>query len=214
MATLYIRIALLILATTLWTSPATAGICVNLNLHATGPGPSHAVVEALERESSAIWVPYGVDLRWGSPWCPVEDASIDVAIVRRTPITKADRIVLGSTQVRMDRIERVPIVIDYDATTQTLAGLTGDTLAALLGLRWIGAQELGRALGRVAAHEIGHVLLAAPDHQRHGLMRPTFQASDMVSPPRTKYQLSAMEIGRLQFRSEWMIATRLQASGG
>src|SRR5215218_1790095 len=106
MATPLIRIALLVLATTLWTSRASAGICVNVNLQPTTPNPSADVLETMERESTAIWLPYGVDLRWSSPWCPVEDASIDVVIVRHSPSTAAGRIVLGSTHVRMDRIER------------------------------------------------------------------------------------------------------------
>src|SRR4051812_21957110 len=169
MATLLIRIALLVLATTLWTGRASAGICVNVNLDAATPNPSRDVLETMARESAAIWLPYGVDLRWGSPWCPVEDASIDAVIVRHLPVAAAGRIVLGSTQVRMDRIERVPIVVDCDATAQTLASLTESTLSALLGRPSVGAHEMGRALGRIAAHEIGHVLLALPNHQRHGL---------------------------------------------
>jgi hypothetical protein len=89
--------------------------------------------------------------------------------------------------------------------------LTVSDLTAALGRQQIGRQEMGRALGRVAAHEIGHVLLALPNHQRSGLMRESFQAIDMVVPVRLQYTLSAMEIARLRHRSNWIVATRSHA---
>jgi hypothetical protein len=214
MATLIIRIVLLTLVTNSWAARAGAGICVNVELHSPSPDLSARVLDTLKHEATAIWRPYGVELRWGAPMCTVEDASIDLLIARHSPETTTGRIVLGSTHVRMDRIERAPIVVDYNATAQTLESLTSTNLSTLVGLPWLGAQAMGRALGRVAAHEIGHVLLALPNHQRDGLMRATFQASDMIEPPRWKYRLSAMEVGRLRYRSEWMAATRMQGSGG
>ena len=91
---------------------------------------------------------------------------------------------LGSTRVQLALPDRVPILIDYDATETTLASLTVGELTGALGRQQIGRDEMGRALGRVAAHEIGHVLLALPNHQRQGLMRESFQAIDMVVPVR------------------------------
>ena len=214
MATLIFRILLLTLVTSSWASRAGADICVNVDLHSESPDVSTTVIETLKHEATAIWRPYGVELRWGAPRCTVEDASLDVLIARHPREATIGRIVLGSTHVRMDRIERAPIIVDYDATAQTLASLTSSALATLVGLPWLGPQDTGRALGRVAAHEMGHVLLALPNHQRDGLMRATFQASEMVSPSRSRYRLSAPEVGRLRYRAEWMAATRLQTSGG
>ena len=144
----------------------------------------------------------------------VEDASLDVSIARHPHEATIGRIVLGSTHVRMDRIERAPIVVDYDATAQTLASLTSSGLATLVGLPWLGPPGYGARTGAIASHEMGHVLLALPNHQRDGLMRAAFQASEMVSPSRSRYRLSAPEVGRLRYRAEWMAATRMQTSGG
>jgi hypothetical protein len=41
------------------------------------------------------------------------------------------------------------------------------------------ARLLGRGLGRVVAHEIGHWLMGR-DHAHEGLMRPTFGVRDLV----------------------------------
>jgi hypothetical protein len=214
MATLIFRILLLTLVTSSWASRAGAGICVNVDLHSDSPNPSTTVIETLKREATAIWRPYGVELRWGAPTFCVEDESLDLLLARHPREATIGQIVLGSTHVRMDRIERAPIVVDYDATAQTLASLTSGALSTVVGLPWLGPQDMGRALGRVAAHEMGHVLLALPKHQRDGLMRAAFQASEMVSPSRARYRLSASEVGRLRFRAEWMAAIRMQSSGG
>ena len=60
--------------------------------------------------------------------------------------------------------------------------------------------DLGRALGRVLAHEIGHVVLAAAKHQSRGLMRASFVAEDLIRPQRWSYTLSEAEVARLRER--------------
>ena len=50
-------------------------------------------------------------------------------------------------------------------------------------------QVVGRAIGRVIAHEIGHVLLRTTGHAPHGLMRAVQRADELVDPARTRYRL-------------------------
>jgi hypothetical protein len=52
----------------------------------------------------------------------------------------------------------------------------------------------------VLINEIGHVLLGAPGHQPHGLMRAKFFSEDLVSLQRTSFTLSAGEQARLLSR--------------
>jgi len=63
-------------------------------------------------------------------------------------------------------------------------------------------QERGSAtgLGRVLAHEIGHVLLGVPAyHDPDGLMRTTFVAEDFEGA-RSRFQLMEQSVVRLRAR--------------
>ena len=57
-----------------------------------------------------------------------------------------------------------------------------------------------RALGRVLAHEIGHVLLSAPYHDEAGLMRAVFRPDELAGPDRAPFRLTCGGIGRLRSR--------------
>ena len=43
-------------------------------------------------------------------------------------------------------------------------------------------QRLARALGRAAAHEVGHYLANSPEHAPRGLMRASHRSSDLIDP--------------------------------
>jgi hypothetical protein len=204
-------IVLVTVAATLWAPRAHAAICVDVDLHFPSPAPSRSLVATLEHEATAIWAPYDVELRWGSPACAIVDASFDVVVERHLPRVSTHGQILGTTLMRLTRIERVPILIDYDATERTLAAMTSDQLTTSLVRRYVNVEDMGRAFGRVLAHEIGHVLLGLPSHQRHGLMRRAFRATELVRLPRGQYTLSPIEIARLHQRSLWIVANRNRA---
>lgn len=206
------HIAVLVTAATLWGPRADAGICVDVDVHSTTSAVSRATAAALEREAAAIWRPYGVDLHWPSSPCALADASFDVLIAPTLPHATDGAPVLGRTHVELTPVEHVPILIDYGTTERTIATLTVGALAAEIGVQRVGPREMGRALGRILAHEIGHVLLAMSQHQRHGLMRESYQAIDMLYPLRAQYGLSSEERARLRERFQWMAANRSGAS--
>lgn len=99
-------------------------------------------------------------------------------------------------------IDRAPIRIDRDATEQLIRSLAVDELYRRLGRSDIDSTDLGRALGRILAHEIGHLLLGTSRHQRRGLMRATFSAGDLVDPQPRTYDLSSEEVERLRERED------------
>lgn len=68
--------------------------------------------------------------------------------------------------------------------------------------------ELARALGRVLAHELGHVLLAVPGHAPKGLMRRTFSPGDLAAPDRLRFSLTANDVSRLRSRVRMLNAER------
>jgi len=50
------------------------------------------------------------------------------------------------------------------------------------------AVQLGRALARVAAHELGHYLLQQTHHEEKGVMRASFQTAQLASEDSTPFQ--------------------------
>jgi hypothetical protein len=52
---------------------------------------------------------------------------------------------------------------------------------------------VAKLLGRILAHELGHVLLNSPRHQRTGLMRVRYRPRDVLSEPTSNYTLDAAD---------------------
>ncbi|HEY7170842.1 MAG TPA: hypothetical protein VH417_08340 [Vicinamibacterales bacterium] len=61
-------------------------------------------------------------------------------------------------------------------------------------------QFMARALGRAAAHEIGHYLLASKTHEASGLMRAQFATADLMERSPRNFRLSQAELRRLERR--------------
>lgn len=201
------RIAGAALCLLLVAGEATAEICIDVNLRFVGRNPSPVTVQSLQNEASAIWEPYAVHIQWlparDASRCPRVHGSFDV-LIEDQPSSggPGSRIVLGRTHVMPARIDRVPILVDYDETEQLLATLPESQLFTLLGHPETWPADLGRALGRVLAHEIGHVVLVEPRHQGRGLMRKWFTPADLVARPRWAFTLSRGEIERLRQREQ------------
>jgi hypothetical protein len=77
------------------------------------------------------------------------------------------------------RVSRAQVLIDSMSP-----GTRPEALTRLL---------LARFLGRILAHELGHVLLNSTRHQAKGLMRAQFRARDVLSAPISTYTLDAGE---------------------
>jgi hypothetical protein len=183
-----------------------ADICIGVHARFAGRAPSALLLETMAGEVSSIWSPYGVRIVWLSDpadgACEGLNGSFDVIVERHEApvIDKSDRVVLGRTRVRLDPLDRYPIHIDYDATERMIGALPVSRMNELAGHVVLGSGDMGRALGRVLAHEIGHVLLAAPDHQPRGLMRAHYLSDDLIALRRTTFTLSKGEIARLRSR--------------
>jgi hypothetical protein len=63
---------------------------------------------------------------------------------------------------------------------------------------------LAKLIGRTLAHEVGHILLNSMSHEKSGLMRAQFRATDVLRWPASSYTLNSSERARL--------ITRLSAS--
>jgi hypothetical protein len=210
------RIAALTAAALFVPALARADICIGVDLNfPDARSLSRVMVRTLKEEVTAIWLPYGVRVDWGSAdGCGTVDGTFDVSFERRpaTATVRSGERVLGSTYLQ-HRIAHAPIHIDFDAVAETVRSLTDERLLVLTGHHGVGSLEIGRALGRVLAHEIGHVLLAAPYHQRHGLMRPSLRPGDLAAMERSTLTLSPGEVTRLRQRERVLVGLAAEAAG-
>jgi hypothetical protein len=72
----------------------------------------------------------------------------------------------------------------------------------------------GTLLGRVVAHELGHVLLTTLSHSDKGLMRPVFGLKDVLSDDERMTDLTPIETNRLasRFSLEPIDSTRVAST--
>jgi hypothetical protein len=174
-------------------------VAVGIHLRVDPATASRRVTERLKDEAEAIWGAYGVRIEWTEASSNDFDAhsvSLEASLERhfedprRTPWPP----VLGLAVVNPDARSGTPIRVSFDATEGVLA-LRRSIRPSMAGI--VVDQELSRALGRVLAHEIGHVLLGAPDHKRAGLMRAAFRAEELGEVNRAPFRLTCDEVGRL-----------------
>jgi hypothetical protein len=142
-------------------------------------------------EAAAIWREYGVSLEWVEMDCGVAP-SIEV-LIERSIRDGGTREVLGRATI-LDSIATGPVRISYEAVEALLdhhAMVTSVTVDRVLGT----------AIGRVLAHELGHVLLGSPGyHDAEGLMRAKFQPDDLARPERSRFRLAPFSVERLRTR--------------
>jgi hypothetical protein len=129
--------------------------------------PIARIAAHLRDETEAIWRPYGVQLEWvdvDTLETRATGVSVDVTVER--PDAHAGGIewasTLGRTFVGPDAWGWRPIRVSFDAVTKVL----GDGTSGASGTGRVPALYLSRALGRVLAHEIGHVLINATEHDQ------------------------------------------------
>ena len=113
---------------------------------------------------------------------------------------------LDTTHLTPAAIDHAPIYVDREATERMLGMLTVEQVVRVLHRPHVGPADVGCALGRVLAHELGHVILSARGHERRDLMRPSFFLEDLIRPQRDAYTLSAGEATRLRQREQELTA--------
>jgi len=187
--------------------PVAASVCVDAQVRPTGLPLNRVVLDSMMSEAAAIWAPYGVVIRWtdgvSSDRCRSADSSVAVQVDNATPgrPPSARALILGTTRVASSGAGPVPIRVDYSAVDRLLGSLTAAKLGQIIGREQLAPSDVGRALGRVLAHEIGHVLLVGSGHPRRGLMRAYFLPSELVDYRRRAYTLSSAEVPRLAERA-------------
>jgi hypothetical protein len=161
-------------------------------------------LRAAATEAAALWAPYGVAIDVAAPCGRVDDDGILLIVVPveapHAAVTAGWRGALGA--------------ISFDADGAPAPRITlflTDILAFVARARLFGQPEwqwprslrealVGRVLGRVLAHEIGHFILRMPRHTAAGLMRPLQFADELVAPSRRAFALTGVDTSRLVTR--------------
>jgi hypothetical protein len=174
------------------------GIVVTWTSAAAGPP---AQTQAMVREADAIWRPYGVSVvalpaADADPPLPREGPRLTVTFVdagRRSPP-------LGAIAFDHENVPSSTLKIDVGAVRAAIAATRWADRPIEQWPRAFQQAVVGRALGRVLAHEIGHFLLASRAHAAAGLMRAAFDGRQLAQPGREDFQVSARELPRLRAR--------------
>lgn len=155
-------------------------------------------VHRIQSEAAAIWEPYRVHLVWidVNSAAPPEALSLDAMLVQE--LHWRERLewstVLGRAFVSPDAPNWRPIRISFEATQGVMALRTSRRARFMQSTR---DPDVERALGRVLAHEIGHVLLAVPNHDPEGLMRAHFSPDELAAEDPSPFCLTPNDVGRL-----------------
>jgi hypothetical protein len=132
---------------------------------------------AVAGEMASSLAGYGVcsEVSRASPASVRSNGEIGVILLRSMAGSGVGRHVLGATRSRDARNPTVWVYFDEVATVLGLAGRPTGSWSA------IERTEFGRALGRVAAHEVVHALLPERPHDRAGLMSPSFGRRELTA---------------------------------
>jgi hypothetical protein len=161
------------------------------------------VVLSAVGEAADLWSPYGVVIESADAATPMNGETIQIAVAfgastrdqqhQRDHQQSAVRErqlgeILGAVTFG-GRLPARAITIFMD---DLLRLVERTRLAGTSAWQWPRSMReriVGRALGRVIAHEIGHIVLVSGQHTPTGLMRPTHRAAELIERGRDAFVL-------------------------
>jgi len=195
------------LAVTLVLKPAPA-LHLSVDIGALAAMPPRQI-QTMVREATALWEPYGVALDWVRPGAHVLGlpAGHDVlTIIRDHAPGQLANAPFGNRPLGIvwfleghDTPENT-VTLSIDAIHRTVDDAQWANRRVADWPPGVRDELLGRALGRVVAHEIGHYLLVWRAHTPDGLMRAAFPGGILIRPGRGSFALSDRLLPRLRTR--------------
>ena len=152
-------------------------------------------VSALRAEASRLWADNRVELRWQSSHADCDDhvpVVFDEWQLNRVKRVSGDTLAVSVFSGR----NRVIYVSPLRALRMLVRAQGIVDAQSAAGRNVLG----GTLMGRVIAHELGHVLLGTLSHSSEGLMRPIFNTRDVLSPDERFTRLSMEDTARLVTR--------------
>lgn len=194
----------------------TAGAELVVYLNTGGSQPSASIAQ-MRKETEALMRTAGYSVEWRDPRSrrAGEDASNLVFVelagscaapmspVPGAPAPDDNQPSLASTAVE-DGVVLPFSRLDCGALTRTLSALFAREAPARRTYLY------GRAMGRLVAHELYHVLAQTRDHASAGIGKPCFTAADLVTD---RFEFEAVALARLRHSWESTGAPAQDAGG-
>ncbi len=157
------------------------------------------IVTVAVQELAAVWRANGVDVVRYSSRLTVKPLALVTLIVARVAPPSTSSGALG--WIGFSEGASVPVIyVSLPATHSHLQTVSTSGVFMVQLPEVLRERMLARAIGRVAAHELGHYLLASRQHTVSGLMRSEFAARELVDNGRLPFQLGRDERLRLATR--------------
>jgi len=145
--------------------------------------PSKAVLSAIQVEASALMAPAGLRLQWKTLPSTGQDVSSAVAVV-----TFQGRCTAADLPAQPEWGKRLGWSHVSDGEVLPFAGIDCDSILGFIDQRLIAVsprerdQMLGRAIGRVLAHEFDHIFAETRDHKDRDMDQPEYSVQELTAP--------------------------------
>jgi mono/diheme cytochrome c family protein len=145
--------------------------------------PSKAVLSAIQEEASALMAPAGLRLQWKNLPSTGSDVSSAIAVVTfqghctgANPLTQPE----WGTRLGWSHVSDGKVLPFAEIDCDSILGFVHKQLLA-----WPARerdQVLGRAIGRVLAHEFDHIFAETRDHGARDMDQPEYTVEELVAP--------------------------------
>ena len=168
---------------------------VTVLLNFEGPW-SQISIDTMQREAGQILKSSGLQLGWGMMGHNSQAEYKDLVVVTFRGSCEFD-------PWRSQTLEPGPFAFTHITNGEVMpfAEVNCDRVLsavrdAMLGRGYAGVDQfIGRALGRVVAHELVHMLTRSTQHRSHGLQQPALSPRQLIEP---QLSLDAFDVNRLQ----------------
>jgi hypothetical protein len=152
-------------------------------------GTDPRTLDAAKAEAITIWASAGRVLTFATPPIDLTDGRTVIVIIRRGLLSTASGHAAGSDASSPHPLGRINFqagrpgkLIEVSFQELESVVMPGSFLDRPISALGYGLQKtlLGRGLGRVLAHEIGHWLMGR-EHTPDGLMKPQFDVWDLIA---------------------------------
>jgi len=165
-------------------------------------------------EVRKIWSDAGVVVtsgRYDEPPRGVARATISLRILlTRPPVADGAEQILAWVAAGEPGRTAPLLFVSLPAVTETVSGAKAFDRPVSKLTHALRDRLIAQALGRVAAHELGHYLLQHAGHQHHGLMRPRYSANELVGDWLEPFKVP--HAGQMVVRQEIRALARVQAA--
>ena len=186
-----------------------SSVAVHIRVDQDSRLSAHDLRSVIE-EIASIWAAAGVRVtsgRYADP-LPPGGALISLRIVGEQ-WQRGGRTVLGWVTADVHEQQVPTIFISNSGVRALLAKAQFGHRAFTLQPVVLRDRLTAQAIGRVAAHELGHYFLQSGRHQERGLMRPTYLTTDLIAPSLKPFEIPAT--GRVALRLQVGRLAELQA---